>query len=165
MVGPVMERLLRDRPREWFGNYDEMLMRCFGEGVELGRKMQGRNPDRWRYGGYLENTFRHPIFGQASWVRYLPTIGQSFRVNIGPVPMSGSATTVKQTTPRLGPSMRFVADVGNWDNSKLNLAFGQSGQLFSGHYSDQWDAYYVGKSFPLPFSKVEGSILELTPRQ
>jgi penicillin amidase len=77
--------------------------------------------------------------------------------------MSGSATTVKATTPRLGVSMRFVADLANWDNSRMNLTLGQSGQLFSSHYSDQWENYYVGNSFKLPFTKPDGSTLEFTP--
>ena len=33
---------------------------------------------------------------------------------------------------------------------------GQSGQILSKHYTDQWSAYYVGRSFPMQFSKVEG---------
>ena len=53
---------------------------------------------------------------------------------IGPVPMSGSAATVKQTTRTLAPSMRMNADLGDWDASLLNVQIGQSGQPLSGHY-------------------------------
>jgi penicillin G amidase len=165
MVGPIIERLLRDRPAEWFGDYDQLVLRCFVEALEAGRKLQGRNPERWRYGAYLETTMRHPIFGQADWVKYVPTLGKYFRVNVGPTPMSGSATTVKATTQRLGVSMRFVADLANWDNSRMNVTLGQSGQLFSWHYSDQWEAYYVGNSFALPFTKPDGSTLQFMPRR
>ena len=35
--------------------------------------------------------------------------------------MSGSPTTVKQTTARLAPSMRMDADLGDWDRSLLNV--------------------------------------------
>ena len=38
----------------------------------------------------------NPVGGRIPWV------GRYF--NIGPVPMSGASTTVKQTTQRLGPS-------------------------------------------------------------
>ncbi|HYP06299.1 MAG TPA: penicillin acylase family protein [Bryobacteraceae bacterium] len=165
MAAPVVERLLRERPVQWFRDYDQLLMRCFLEAIEEGRRLQGRNPEAWRYGYSLETTMRHPVFGQADWLKYIPTMGEYFRINIGPVPMSGSSHTVKQTTRRLGPSMRFVADTANWDNSLMNLTLGQSGQVFSRHYSDQWDEYYTGRSFPRPFQKVDGgSTLEFKPQ-
>jgi penicillin G amidase len=164
MAGPVIERLLRERPVQWFRDYDQLLLRSLLDAVEEGRRLQGRNPEAWRYGFYLETTLMHPVFGQAEWLKYLPTMGKYFRINVGPVPVSGSSFTVKQTTKRVGPSMRFVADLSNWDNSMMNLTLGQSGQVFSGSYSDQWDAYYNGRSFPRPFNKVEGSTLEFKPR-
>jgi penicillin amidase len=74
--------------------------------------------------------------------------------NIGPVEMSGSSTSIKQTSTALGPSMRFVADLGNWDGSLNNIDIGQSGQILSRHYRDQWDSYYVGRSFSMQFDKV-----------
>jgi hypothetical protein len=77
--------------------------------------------------------------------------------------MSGSATTVKQTSQRIGPSMRFVADLGNWDNSLNNVLTGQSGQALSSHFKDQWDEYYTGKSMPLPWSRIEGKTLRVRP--
>ena len=132
--------------------------------MEEGKRIASRDPHGWKYGDYLETTLRNPVLGQSDWVRSIPTFGKYFRINIGPVRMSGSSTTVKQTSKRLGPSMRFVADLSNWDNSLMNLPLGQSGQLMSPHYSDQWEEYYVGKSFPRPFAKIEGSTLELRPQ-
>jgi penicillin amidase len=164
MAGPVIERILRERPAEWFRDYDQLLLRCFLDAMEEGRRLQGREPANWRYGSYLETTLRHPILGRADWIKRVPTLGKFFRINVGPAPMSGSSTTVKQTTQRLGPSMRFVADLSNWDRSLLNLTLGQSGQVFSTHYSDQWDEYYTGRSFPRPFNTIEGSTLTFNPR-
>jgi penicillin G amidase len=81
------------------------------------------------------------------------------------VEMSGSSTTIKQTSPTLGPSMRFVADLANWEGSFNSLDIGQSGQILSRHYQDQWDAYYVGRSFPMQFDKVEAKdTLEILPK-
>ncbi len=59
--------------------------------------------------------------------------------------------------------MRFIADTAEWDRSLQNLPFGESGQILSWHYKDQWDEYYAGKSFPLPFHNVQGRTLELAP--
>ena len=69
--------------------------------------------------------------------------------------MSGSATTVKQTTRALAPSMRMNADLGDWDHSLLNIETGQSGQILSSHYRDQWPDYYYARSYPMQFRKVE----------
>ena len=102
---------------------------------------------RWDYGRYNLLTIKHPVGSQ------LPVVGTYF--NIGPVEMSGSSTTIKQTSVVLGPSMRFIADLANWDGSLNNIDIGQSGQILSRHYKDQWDAYYVGRSFPMQFEKVE----------
>jgi len=84
--------------------------------------------------------------------------------DIGPVPMSGSSTTVKQTSTRLGPSMRMTADTSDWDRSLMNLTIGQSGQILSSHYKDQWDHYYEGKSDEMQFNKIQSSqVLEFVP--
>jgi penicillin amidase len=83
----------------------------------------------------------------------LPLIGRYF--NIGPVPMSGSPSSIKQTTQRLGPSLRMVIDLGNLDQSLANIITGESGHVLSRHYKDQWGAYYGGTSFPMQFDKLE----------
>jgi penicillin amidase len=71
---------------------------------------------------------------------------------------------VKQTTARLGPSMRMAADLSDWEKSRLNVLIGQSGQILSRHYRDEWENYYVGLSFPMPYRKVEAkAMLRLTP--
>jgi penicillin amidase len=145
MSAAVIERLLRERPSGWFADYDEMLLRVLVDAVEEGQRIQGRDVRRWQYGASLRLTLTHPVLHQIRWV------GKYF--DIGPVPMSGSAFTVKQTTPRLGPSMRMNADASNWDNSFLNILTGESGQVLSSHYRDQWPAYYVGHSYPMQFGK------------
>ena len=69
--------------------------------------------------------------------------------------MSGSSTTIKQTTRRLGPSMRMLVDLSDLDHSLQNITVGQSGQRLSSHYKDQWDAYYGATSFLMQFGKVD----------
>jgi acyl-homoserine lactone acylase PvdQ len=48
----------------------------------------------------------------------------------------------------------MVADMGNLDGSFANLMIGQSGHRLSPHYSDQFEAYMNGASFPMQFNKV-----------
>ena len=56
------------------------------------------------------------------------------------------------------------ADLANWDGSLLNVIIGQSGQILSSHYKDEWERYYAGQSFPMQFRNVDAkSVLRLTP--
>jgi penicillin amidase len=156
MAPAVLERLLRTRPPGWFADYDETLLRAAVDAVEEGQRLQGPNVKKWNYGKYTEVTITHPVIHQ------IPFVGSYF--DIGPEPMSGSSTTVKQTTKRLGPSMRMAADLSDWDGSLLNITIGQSGQPLSWHYRDEWRHYYVGESFPMQYGKVESKVvLRLTP--
>ncbi len=147
MSSAVVDNLLRARPSGWFRDYDETLLKALADGVDEGRRIQGPNVRKWIYGAWLELLIAHPIGHR------LPLVAKYF--DIGPVWMSGSSTTVKQTTRRLGPSMRLNADLGDWDRSLLNLPIGQSGHVLSRHYKDQWDAYYNGTSFPMQFQNVD----------
>lgn len=146
MASVVIERLLDTRPKDWFDDFDTVLLRAFVDAVDEGRKLQGDSIERWDYGKYTEFTLPHPVIGK------VPVFGSWF--NIGPVPMDGSSSTVKQTTRRLGPSMRFIADLANWDASLRSLTIGQSGQPLSKHFRDQWQSYYAGRAFPEQFQKV-----------
>jgi len=154
----ALERLLRERPGGWFPDYDRALLTALQGAVEEGRRMQGRKLSGWRYGRYLRLAVAHPVLHRIPWV------GKYF--DLGPVEMSGSSTTVKQTSRRLGPSMRMNVDLGDWDRSLINVVAGQSGQPLSGHYKDQWKKYYTGASDPMEFGKVEAkAVLRLTPTQ
>lgn len=153
----VVERILRERSATWFGDYNQLLLQCFADGMEEGRRMQGADPKRWKWGKYMFLTVNNPVAGR------IPVVGKYF--NIGPAPMSGGSTTVKQTTRILGPSERMDASVGDWDASLLNLPIGESGHVASRHYSDEWEAYYNGRSFPMQFDKVDvKSTVRFSPR-
>jgi penicillin amidase len=168
MASAVIENLLRTRPVGWFTDYDDALLRSLGDALDEGRRMQGGDPKKWVYGKYLELTIPHPV---PNMIAHVPVVGNLVApliapyFNIGPVWMSGSSTSVKQTTRRLGPSMRMNADLGDWDRSLMSLPIGESGHVLSRHYKDQWDAYYNATSFPMSFRKVEvKSVLEFVPR-
>ena len=157
MAPAVVEQILDRGARGWFQDRDGLLMRALSEGIQNGRRLQGSNVKRWNYGSYNELTIRHPVGDK------LPLLGPYF--NVGPAPMSGSSTSIKQTTQILGPSMRFVADLSGWDRSLNNLTIGESGQILSRHYKDQWNAYYAGRSFPMQFQKVDAKqTLTVVPR-
>ncbi len=147
MAPAAVDNILKAGGRGWFQDESEALLKALQAAIDQGREMQGGNLRRWDYGRYNQLTIEHPVGS------HLPLLGPYF--NIGPVEMSGSSTTIKQTSRLLGPSMRFIADLSNWDHSLNNLDIGESGQILSRHYKDQWDAYYSGRSFPMQFEKVE----------
>jgi penicillin G amidase len=154
----VVETLFRTRPAGWVpsNDWDAWLLQNLNAALEAGRRRQGSPVSKWRWGKMLHWDFQHPVGKQ------LPLVSSFF--NIGPVPMSGSGTTVKQTTATLGPSERMVVDLGDLDKSVQNLPAGESGFVASGHYKDQWPAYYVGKSFPMEFGKIDAKeILHVNP--
>lgn len=156
MAPAVIETLLRTRPAGWFADWDESVLRSFKEGLEEGRSKQGRDPGHWIYGKY------EPLLLANAVARHLPLVAGLF--DIGPVAMSGSPTTVKQYNGELGPSMRLDADLADWDRSLLEGTTGQSGQVLSRHYKDQWERYYNAESFPMQFRKVEAKdVLTLAP--
>lgn len=147
MAPAAVQRILESGDRGFFRDPDDALLTALGSAIEAGRKTQGGNVAKWDYGRYNLLSIKHPVGSQ------VPLVGSYF--NIGPVEMSGGSTTIKQTSATLGPSMRFIADLANWDASLNNVDIGQSGQILSGHYKDQWNAYYVGQSFPMQFERVE----------
>lgn len=156
MAPQIIESLLRARPRDWFSDYDALLVKSLIAGLAEGEKLQGSKVSRWDYGAYQAISINHPIFSR------LPLIGKYF--SIGPVPMSGSATTIKQNSRRIAPSLRIVIDLSNLDGSFANLTIGESGHPLSRHYKDQWTAYYTGGSFPMEFDKIDAKdILRVRP--
>jgi penicillin G amidase len=158
MASAVIENLLRVRPAGWFADYDHALLQSFGDALDEGRRMQGADVKKWVYGKSLTLLIAHPIGHR------LPLVARYF--DVGPIEMSGSPTSVKQTTHQLGPSERMNADLGDWERSLMNLPIGESGHVLSRHYKDQWDAYYNATSFPMQFGKVDvKSVLEFVPEK
>jgi penicillin amidase len=120
-------------------------MKSLEAGVkQIPSRVGSRSHEAWKWGNTILLTFYHPL-GQA-----FPLLGR--RLNVGVFPQAGTATTVKATTSQHGPSMRMVVDFLNLDHSLQNITLGESGQVFSPYYKDQFDAWYTGRSFPMSFS-------------
>jgi penicillin amidase len=154
----VIEGLLRTRPAGWVprDDWDQWIVQNLIAALRDGRGRQGSPVSKWRWGHVLQWNFLHPVG------RNLPIVDRYF--DIGPVEMSGSGTTVKQTTGTLGPSERMVIDFGDLDRSLQNLTTGESGAVASAHYKDEWPAYYVGTSFPMEFQYIDAKeILHIQP--
>jgi len=155
----VIETLLRNRPSGFVANddWDASMVEQLRQALKQGRSEQGSPVSKWRWGNKLQWNFVHPVANGVTLLEYF--------FDVGPVEMSGSGTTVKQTSSTLGPSERMVVDLGNLDRSVQNLPVGESGFVASTHYKDQWPAYYAGKSFPMEFDRVDATdVLTVRPQ-
>jgi penicillin G amidase len=115
--------------------------------------------DDWQWKELNSLEMLHPIGGHGFLKLLLSVTGK---------PQSGTGYSVRAATKRHGPSMRFIANLANWDDSILLIPAGQSGQVGSRHYTDQFSYWYEGKPVVTPFSdtgeaKVRKHTLKLTP--
>ena len=141
-------------------DFNSTLMESLDDGVrQIPSLVHSQDHAVWRWGDTIPLTFYHPLTVSGG----LPILGRW--LNVGPFPQAGTGTTVKQTTPYVGPSMRMVVDWSDLDHSLQNITLGESGQVLSPYYRDQFPAWYGGTSFPMPFSDAavqSGTVHKLT---
>ena len=122
-------------------SYDELLTAAVEDTVSV--KEVPTALSAWRWGKIHKVDVKHPFWSNFPVLK---------RATPGAQPLSGDEDTVKQVKTHFGPSERFTADMSDLDHSTLNIVNGESGNIFDEHFNDQWDAYYHGRTFPLPFS-------------
>jgi penicillin amidase len=140
-----LENVLTQQPARWlppaYSSYDDLLASAMDEAL----KKAPADSNSWNWGPENSVTIQNPILGRIPVVRRWTGPGEQ--------PQSGSGYTVKAAGRDYGPSERFTADLSNLDSSTLNTVTGQSGNFLSPYYMDQWQAWYTGYTFALPFSK------------
>ncbi len=141
-----LEGVLSHQPARWlppgYANYDELLAAAVENAVS--DPTATRALGLWKWGRVHRLAIQHPFWS------HFPIL--KTHADPGPQPLSGDSLTVKQVGPHFGPSERLTVDFANLDQSTLNIVNGESGDIFDSHYNDQWDAYYHGSTFTLPFS-------------
>ena len=108
------------------------------------------------WGKVHQVTFDHPLTRLSS-VRKLAADSWSR----GPFAVAGGNTTIngqywserRPFVVNAIPAIRFVADVGNWDDTILVLPVGQSGRPWSRHYSNQISSWLNVEAVRFPFSR------------
>ena len=140
-----LENVLTQRPQRWlppgFASYDEL----FAAAVEATVKNAPEELANWKWGPEHSVTIQNLVLGKIPIVRRWTGPGTQ--------PQSGSEYTVKAAGRDYGPSERFTANLADFDSSTLNVVTGNSGNFLSPNYMDQWNAWYTGYTFMLPFSK------------
>jgi penicillin amidase len=143
-----LQRILTDRPPSWlpstYKTYDELLVAAADESVRrLEQETGSSRIEDWPWKRFDSLEMLHPL-GREGWLKKLFSFGAK--------PQGGSSFSPRAATRRHGPAMRFVANPADWDNSLMLVPGGQSGQLGSRHYSDQFPYWYEGKPILAPFS-------------
>jgi penicillin amidase len=143
-----LQKVLTDRPAKWlppaYKNYDELLAASTDRAVSmLAEQTKSERVDDWQWKELNSLDMLHPI-GREGFLKHL--------LSITGKPQSGTGYSVRAATKRHGPSMRFIASLANWDDSILLIPAGESGQVGSGHYTDQFSYWYEGKPIVAPYS-------------
>jgi penicillin G amidase len=147
-----LQNVLKNNRTRWLppgdADFDATLMKSLDVAVAQIPSLVGSDDHAaWQWGQTIPLTFRNRI------TLAFPALGSY--LNVGPVPQQGTQTTVKQTTPTVGPSMRMVVDFSNLENSVQNITLGESGEVLSPYYRNQFEAWYHGGSFPMLFGDRE----------
>ena len=142
---PFFDYIITTRPPEWlpkeFDSYEALLLACYKEGLENLTKRLGPNREKWQWGNMAQVRFQHPLANAAAF-------GEPFA--IPPFPQRGGGQAINK-----GPSvsMRFIADLSNWDNTRLGITLGESGDPASPHWKDQLADWQAATPRVFPFNK------------
>ncbi len=140
------EEIMMHARADWlppgYRNWDALLTAAVKKGMKDGHAPA--DVAAWRYGSWHTIDIEHPL------ARFLPFPGHL--LGTGPQPMSGDTTTVKQIGSNVAPSQRFIMDWSNVDGSTESIVLGESGNPLSPYFKDQWNDWYNGTTFALPFT-------------
>ncbi len=140
----ALETIVLNQPARWlppgYNNFNDVMT----DAVNKALKDAPADLQSWKYGEVYPVVIDHPVFSAIPGLRGLSGPGRH--------PQSGGGYTVKQVGRSFGPSERMTVDFSNLDASTFNIVIGESGQIFSPHYMDHWDAWYNNKTFTLAFS-------------
>lgn len=141
------EQIVANEDPAWlppgYKNWNALLAAAVAKGIEDGHAP--KDLSKWTYGSWHVIELEHPL------ARFLPFLNRV--AGVGPLPLSGDHTTIKQVGRSFGPSERFSMDWSNIDASTENIVLGESGNPYSPYFRDQWNDWYTGKTFPLPFTQ------------
>ncbi|MGA9075365.1 MAG: penicillin acylase family protein [Candidatus Sulfotelmatobacter sp.] len=141
-----LQNVMLHQPKRWlpekYSNYDELLTAAVEAAVNSADAP--KDLASWHWGSVNAVEIEHPVLGKIPLLRAWTAPGVNQQ--------SGSGYTVKAVTRHHGPSERFTANLADLDQSTLNTVTGQGGNFLSPYYMDQWNAWYQGSTFPLPFT-------------
>jgi penicillin amidase len=157
----LINRLATEQPREWlpreFATYSELFKASYEDARQTLTQSLGADETKWSWGAQTKARFNH-------YLSRVPLIGPQFAIE--PIPQNGSGGTVNVGS---AVSMRFIADLSDWDKSQHGIPLGQSGLPNSPHWKDQLDDWrnVTPRAFPFTKAAIEGATKQtavLTPK-
>jgi len=172
--------LLEERAEDWlppqFASYQDLLLSSLKGAIdELTGAFKTQDQSRWVWGKVHSLTAFHPLglfwpLTKIFNVGPVPRDGEAETVNRAmPESDPGTQLLARGTfggSPKLailpdekshaayaGSVCRFVADLSDWDNSRMVLDVGQSGHRLSPHYKDHFEKWLNVDYYPLPFTE------------
>ena len=157
-----LERSLNENDNPLFDDYrtpqrerkEDIIRKSVVDALDELEKQFGKNIYRWQWGKLHSVRFRHFFSGNSDIV-------DNF-IDVGPFEIGGDGSTIFNTEYKLtdvlnmenkpeyeavlGPSMRYVFDFATPDFYYVSLTSGQSGNIFSQHYSDITKYWLEGKT-------------------
>jgi penicillin amidase len=125
----VIDRIVSERPAAYLpkdmASWEALMLASYAEAKQDLGKMAGPDPAKWALGALRHYRFPHPLARSE----------KVFEIEV-PATSGGSSNPVNAAA---GVSMRFLADLANWDRSRLGITLGESGDPASPHWKDQLD--------------------------
>jgi len=160
-----IDNLLINQPRAWlpkgFNTYADLFYACFIDARKSLHQRIGPDESQWEWGraSSTQVLFPHAL-------RHVPFMGLRFK--IPSFPQNGSSVSLVTVNAGADVSMRFIADLNDWDNSRMGIPLGESGDPSSPHWTDQLDDWRRVTLRSLPFStpaiaEARRTLLRLTP--
>ncbi|MCS6885706.1 MAG: penicillin acylase family protein [Acidobacteriota bacterium] len=144
MSGTFLWQVLSSGKQEYlpagYPNYGSLIADCYKQArQELGSRLEYP----WLWGKQYVTRFKHPL-------AEVPGTGQLFEIKNAP--MRGSYGHLVTVNVGDYVSMRFVADLSNWDRSVHGIALGVVGTASSPHWTDQFDDWLMCKTRSMPWT-------------
>ena len=160
----VIDRIITEQPRDWlpkeFSSYADLLKASYEDARQALTKSLGADETKWTWGAQTKARFNHPL-------AQVPFLGAPYVIEA--FPQNGTYGAGATVNAGSNVSMRFIADVTDWDKSQNGIPLGESGLPNNPHWKDQLDDWRKVTPRPFPFSKaaVESATKEtltLTPK-
>ncbi len=144
----LIDRVITEQPRDWlpkeFASYAELLKASYEDARQALTKSLGADEAKWTWGGQAKVRFNHPL-------AQVPFIGAPYVIE--PFPQNGTGGSGATVNVGSSVSMRFIADVTDWDKSQNGIPLGESGVPNNPHWKDQLDDWRQVTPRPFAFSK------------
>ncbi|ACF13920.1 peptidase S45 penicillin amidase [Chloroherpeton thalassium ATCC 35110] len=163
---------------------DDIIRKSFAEAIQILRSHLGHNEAAWRWDAIHTLSVQH-VFGQAGQQEKDQFVAKAF--NFATAQTAGTSTTINNgefyfsklnydknallnAAHAVGASSRRVIDLNNQAEFLSVLPGGNSGEMMSSHYHDQFPLWLEGKlrtfvTEPKVFVQQKFDLTELNPKQ